>query len=190
MSGPAGFTNSQGLEYVDPFRVGEKIPQGTTLTGRTQEEALALYESEGAKMLASEPHPNSTFGMSYAHQDQLIKNLRAAGATDLADSYVLQRSQAKERAREAEREFFRIANEVDKIPYFTLPNGRQIANVRGPLEDVRRAEQKTAIYDQAALARRGRRSTLEASRGGGGGSSSSSVTGLRSSSFSKTLLGG
>lgn len=186
-------TDMYGRQYADPFRVGAQVPSNVALTGRTREEAQALYASEGAKMkAASYDNPYaSPLVMSEAHFLQNMNHMRARGMTKEADQmeqdYYAQKSRDKQEAIRLEREFFKIANEVDKMA--TIERfGRQVPNVRGPQEAIRRAEQKTAVYDQAARERRRRNPTLKSSRGGGS-SSRSSVVGLSSSTYRKTLLG-
>ena len=172
-----------GKHLVDPFRVGEVIPENVQLMGRTAEENDAFLQTRQQQ------------GVLQA-QTNFLDGLKAiATKNGFADAdFSIQDAQVKatrDKAVAAEKEFFRIAAEVDKLAQLPGPGGQGTRNnVRGPLEDVRRAEQKTAVFDQAARERRGRSSTIQASRGGGGGSSSSGVTGLSASTFTKTLLGG
>lgn len=213
-------SDPQGRLMVNSY--GMRPADGSVGTyGRTVEEYNAqnrLTASQGGVQLATSMGiGDGTFDYAYNQNMQIANNLEKMGYTAEANQ---QRAQYKGQRQEyinAQKDFFRIANEIDKmdqIPYNPMmtagmaPGNRIMgrvsrtdaegpasstdfyANVAGPLEDIRRAEQKVKVYDQAARERRGRRTGLGASRGGGGGSSSSSVTGLSASGFRKTLLGG
>lgn len=192
---PLGSRNLANIQ--NPFFYGGPIqdyPGGAEVAGRTAEEEMARQK------LAQEGYKLDNLEAFYAGKPSPT-GAPAPGKINLPEMSAEAKQQAQAQATahlneqrrivaEAEKEFFKIANAIDKMPNLQY-EGKTVPTPRGPGEEARRAEQKVAIYDQSARARAaGRRgSTLQASRGGGGGGSSSAVTGLRASSFRKTILG-
>lgn len=200
MSAGEPLLTGAGVPLQSAFK---KDQPGYTLMGRTPAEEMARRNLDDARTALSGP-TDVMFGtgMTQAEGGQPnALNMQLENYFLASDDPVLRAEGEKYRdARqirrneliEAEKAFFEIANEVDKLDFIPGAGvgGRAMPNVRGPLQEIRRAEQKREVYDEAA---RERGQVLRKRRGLGsvrGGGSGSSVTGLSDVSVKELLLGG
>ena len=168
---------------------------------RTPEEAAAYNKARDAGFFTLDWHGPSISLNSEVEQARIdLEKVQAGGTSrgfgpqhlDFLKTHVENLVRKREAAISAGKELYRISNEIDKQSQLTSPfqGEKPVNNVRGIDETFRREAQKVDVNDTAARERRKRRSSLVQARGGGGGSSGSSVTGLSSSTYRKTLLGG